>query len=410
MSTTAELKSQMKDALAKATAIKNQHQGTPPAAALAEMEAHMKDFEALRVQHDAQDASDKVKEQLKAIGLELGLDGPEFEPRSLIKAAGSYKRAAAVQWGMGARNAIQKHLAAMGLKSLQSGADIAVPEIISGPVNLPEERRTILHLIASRTIDGQTLDGPGGSTFGFKRQVTRTNNAAAVPSGALKPTSVYEWESQADRVRTIAHLSQPQPNWMLEDFDALQDLLIDEMGSGLQDEVERQVLVGTGTISPTPAVTEANEELPGILNTSGIRAQDWNTDLLTTLSAAWDVMEVANENPNAWVLRTEDYRKLKNMREAGSTGALMFHSGRSSIEQILGEIPVIVSNLLPAGTALLGDFRKAQLIQRGAATFKRNEGDTSLFDYNLTKFRAEGRFGLAVLRPAAFMHVDTVAA
>lgn len=58
------------------------------------------------------------------------------------------------------------------------------------------------------------------------------------------------------------------------------------------------------------------------------------------------------------------------------------------------------------GEALLGDFRQTLLVSRDDVKISQNEGDSSLFDYNLVKFRAEGRYGFAVLRPAAFIKVD----
>ena len=43
---------------------------------------------------------------------------------------------------------------------------------------------------------------------------------------------------------------------------------------------------------------------------------------------------------------------------------------------------------------------------REETTIARNEGDDSLFNYNLVRFRAETRVGFAVLRPGAFVVVD----
>lgn len=420
MATLAELKHTMQ---AELKAMKDIADSVPAGSDLSQADLttvreHQKSYDAAKREHEKLAQSESIKASLAAIGLDLGIGG--IDPDAVVDAknvivehgAGDYKSKAAAQWALKAATRMQESLdARQGTKSIE-GTRTPVPDPITGPVNLPEERHTILNLIPTRSARGNSLDSNGGNVFGFTVQSTRTNNANAVPDGTLKPTSVYAWSDKVDRFRTIAHLSEPQPNRILADHDQLVRFLQEEMGRGVLDEVEAQILNGTGTIAATAdgTPTAAEEQLPGILNTSGIQAQAWDTDLLTTLSAAYDQLVLANEVPNAWVLHPLDYRRLKNMREDGTTGPLMFKSGRSSIEQILGEIPVITTPLIPQGTGLVGDFRQTLLVTREEATVTSTEGDGSLFDYNLTKFRAEGRYGFAVLRPNAFVEVDLTAA
>jgi HK97 family phage major capsid protein len=100
-------------------------------------------------------------------------------------------------------------------------------------------------------------------TFAYLRQTTRTNNAAPVADGATKPTSVYGLTRAEDRLRVIAHLSEPINKYHLEDAADLRVFVDNELGYGLDLAVEQQLLSGDGT----------GENLRGILNTSGIQAQ-----------------------------------------------------------------------------------------------------------------------------------------
>ena len=383
---------------------------------LAQFEVHKKNVDRLKIEIGKERDAIEIKSALDAIGINLGLDGDETSAdfrekhKNLIveRSKAGYKRSASAQWALKAAERISTTMSLLGGSKALLGTQVVVPEIITGPVNLPEERSTILNLIPTQAATGKSTGGNGGNVFGYSVQTVRTNNANAVVDGALKPTSVYTWEDRVDRFRVIAHLSEPMPERVLEDLNELRQILTDEMGAGVLDEIEGQILTGTGTIAATAdgTPTTAEEQLPGILNTSGIRAQAWTTDLLTTLAAAWDTMEIVKEVPNAWVLHPLDYRRLTMMREDGVTGPLMFKSGRSSIEQVLGDVPVVTSTLMTQGVGLLGDFTKTRLLVREEVKVESNNRDSTLFDYNLMKLRAEGRYGFAVLRPGAFIQVD----
>lgn len=69
-----------------------------------------------------------------------------------------------------------------------------------------------------------------GNSFSFLRQTVRTNSAAPVADVALKPTSVYSLAEIEDRVRVIAHLSEPVPERYFADLSALEDFLRSENG------------------------------------------------------------------------------------------------------------------------------------------------------------------------------------
>jgi len=78
------------------------------------------------------------------------------------------------------------------------------------------------------------------------------------------------------------------------------------------------------------------------------------------------------------------------------------------IPNLWGSVPVVESEACPAGTALLGDFRKAVLFDREDVQVSVGTADQD-FIRNIVRLLAETRLGFAVTRPAAFVEVDLVA-
>ncbi|WP_460863212.1 phage major capsid family protein [Rhodococcus aerolatus] len=77
--------------------------------------------------------------------------------------------------------------------------------------------------------------------------------------------------------------------------------------------------------------------------------------------------------------------------------------GRRARER-LGTLPKIVSRSVPAGTALLGDFTQLSLFVREDVKLDADRSGAN-FTRNEVVLRSEGRFGLGVLRPQAFVKV-----
>ncbi|WP_299166988.1 phage major capsid protein [uncultured Arthrobacter sp.] len=242
-------------------------------------------------------------------------------------------------------------------------------------------------------------DGGGSNTFSYLRQIVRTNNAAPVADNALKPTSIYTVSEIEDRYRVIAHLSEAIPQRYFHDDRSLGEFLASEMALGLEWEVEAQALSGDGT----------GENLTGILSTSGIQIQAYAADLLTTTRQALTKLQVRGMTPTAWAVNPADAEKFDLLREGTGDGAFLLGGPGSGAASSLWTIPRVPSNAVPVGTAVLADWTQARLQVRQDATL---HVDTSgeLFKQNQAIFRVEGRFGLAVKRPSAFVSVDLTAA
>ena len=136
--------------------------------------------------------------------------------------------------------------------------------------------------------------------------------------------------------------------------------------------------------------------------------QQFTGDMLTTIATAATVAQLADETPSALVLHPVDAQSLRLMREGGSTGPLMFDSGRSSLEAILAGARIVASRVVPQGTAVLGDFSEAVIVSRMDNTLD-VDGSGELFRRSLVQLRFEGRYGFAVSRPAAFTKISLTA-
>ena len=124
------------------------------------------------------------------------------------------------------------------------------------------------------------------------RQTVRTNNAAVVAAGALKPTSVYTVTRVENALVVIAHLSEGIPRHWLIDNAALEAFLASELEYGLRTAVEAKVLADVN-------------------GTSGIQTQAYATSVLATLRKGITKLETAGYTPSAFVLHPTDWEGVE---------------------------------------------------------------------------------------------------
>ena len=274
---------------------------------------------------------------------------------------------------------------AAGTKALTSGS-YTLPAVMVDAVSDPQVARSLLQLIPQR----EQLQ----NNFGYLRQTVRENNAAPVADNALKPTSVFTFDEVEDRCRVVAHLSEPFPQRYLQDHTEAVALLEFEMAYGVLTALEEQVLSGDGT----------GENITGVLSTTGVSQVAFATDAVTTLRRARTALDVKEEAPSAWVFHPADAEALDLLRENGTTGDFL------TLNRVLGTIPFVTSNAVPAGQALLGDWRQVQLLVRESSRIDVNTGGDDLFKKNQVMLRAEMRLGFYLRRPQALAVVDLTAA
>jgi len=235
------------------------------------------------------------------------------------------------------------------------------------------------------------------------RHSATTNNAAEVAEATAtagvtgtKPESAITFVLENSTVRTIAHWI-PATRQALADIAQLRSIVDNELADGVNRRLNTQVLSGDG-VAPN---------LRGILNTPGIATQALGVDSRTdAIFKALTVARIAFEEPNAIVMNPADWQDIRLTKD--SQGNYQFGPAYTAGEDMLWGVRVVLDQTIPAGTALVGDFGSAVLYIREGVTVTSSDSHSDFFVRNMIVILAEGRYALAVPRPAAFVQVTGI--
>ncbi|GAA3384489.1 phage major capsid protein [Streptomyces racemochromogenes] len=270
-----------------------------------------------------------------------------------------------------------------------------------------------------RLRDVVTNGRTSSDTVEYVRITSTTNNAAPVaeatssaaptaPGGAgalvlnagggYKPESALAAAKVTTPVRTIAHWI-PITKRALSDASQIRTLIDSFLRYGLEEELEDQMISGDGT----------GENFDGLGNVSGVQAQAWDTNVLTTLrKAKTKVRTVGRSVANAYLLNPADLETVDLLQD--NEGRFYF-GGPSGVgsASVLWGLPVIETEAVPAGTGYVGDFRKAILWDREQASITVTDTHADFFIRNLVAILAEMRAAFGIIQPSAFVEVDLTA-
>ncbi|WP_435245869.1 phage major capsid protein [Streptomyces sp. NRRL F-5630] len=397
---TAQLRTELGETIKKARGIaaKADAEGrdlTPAEAA--ELERLVKEGGRLRTEMEqAKNSDDELHKTLAQLGGDIaprpGGDskGSPVHPR--VKASGG------TTWG----DALLKEVGgAEGYKGILASGAVAVDVPLD-----PQPVRADVPVLALRQLMPNVPNTSG--RFAYLRQTVRTNNAAVVAKGAKKPTSVYTLDRVDDRVRTIAHLSEPIARQDLDDVSMLRSFIDQEMRLGLDIGLEDEILNGDGT----------GEHMTGFAHVSGSQSQPFAENVLTTTRKAVTKLERYGYLATAgFVMTPEDWETIELL--ADNEGRFFYGGPQAAVNSSARRLwgaPVVVSDAATVGTAYLADFQqmKLQVRQDGTLDWSENIYDpnalgtgqgASDFERNMIRFRFEGRFGLEILRPSAIVEI-----
>lgn len=271
---------------------------------------------------------------------------------------------------------------------------------------------TIRDIISVRQTTSDTVE--------YVRQLTRVNAAAPVPEATtaagptantttgvlslpagsgVKPEGGMTWEKVTATVKTIAEWV-PATKRALSDAAQLRGIIDQELRDDIREEEEDQVLSGNGT----------GENLTGILETSGTQSQSFATDIfVTTRQARRKVRTVGRSIPTAYVMNPEDWEQFDLAREGAGTGQFLGGGPFGATQPRLWGLPVIESEAMPVGTAVVADWRKAVLWDREQVNVSITDSHADFFIRNLIAILAEERVAFGVIRPSAFVEIDLTA-
>ncbi|WP_149552919.1 phage major capsid protein [Streptomyces marokkonensis] len=364
-----------------------------------EVDELLKAGKGLQAELEKAKASETMRTALAELGegVQAGGQGSKAAVHPRVKASGGTDWADTMLKALGGPQ---------GYKGVLANGTVAVNVPIS-----PDPVRMDVPVLSLRQLMPNVQNTSG--RFAYLRQTVRTNNAAVVAHGAKKPTSVYTMDRVDDRVRTIAHLSEPIAKQDLDDVPLLRTFIDQEMRLGLDLALEDEILNGDGT----------GEHWTGMGNVSGSQTQAFDTNVLTTARKAVTKLERYGYLSGAgWVMTPEDWESIELLADAN--GQFYYGGPQAAVNpssRRLWSVPVVVTDAATAGTAYLADFSqmRLQVRQDGVLDWSENVYDPNAlgagsgatdFERNMLRFRFEGRFGLEILRPSAIVEVDLTAA
>ena len=279
----------------------------------------------------------------------------------------------------------------------------------AGALVVPGQTGTIADqgLVRPLTIrDIITVGSTDSDTVEYVRLTGRTNNAAPVPEAdssdvadttGLKPESAMTLARVIETVKTIAHWI-PATKRALSDAGQLRTLVDAFLRDGLAEELEDQIITGDGV----------GENFTGLANVSGVQAQPWDTDLLTTTRRArTKVRTVGRARATAYLMHPNDWEDIDLLQD---NEARFYGSGPFALSPArLWGLPVVESEACPEGVAYVGDFRKIVLWDREQASVQASDAPRDFFLKNMVALLAEMRAAMGVIQPNAFVEIDLTA-
>jgi len=258
-------------------------------------------------------------------------------------------------------------------------------------VNDPKASFDVLSAVTT-----EEVQAPSGT---YLRQSVRTNNAAPVVSGNLKPISTFELVPAVWEVATIAHLTNPIQSQWLADYAGLQTFLSQELAYGLNAAMADFVLNG--------GQSENGNAQTGILNTAGVSTVAFATNKLLTIRKALGQLEAAGVTATGILMNPADWEAVETLTDTAGRFLLPQTPGQNAA-RTLWNTPVTLSSGVPANTAVVGDLRTVVVPFRSGMQLTWSEETVNTgtqaspvwndsFRKNQLVFRAEVRMGISVL-------------
>lgn len=288
------------------------------------------------------------------------------------------------------------------VKTLLTGAG----STSGGPLVFPDFK-PIVDLSYQRPLTVRDIITTGSTesdTVEYVRVTGVTNNAAPTAeatasddgSGA-KPESAMALLRVTENVKTIAHWI-PATNRSLADAGQLRTLIDAFLRYGLEEELEDQILTGSGS----------GENFTGVLTLAGTTAQAFDTDILTTTRKARTKVRVTGRaQPTAWVMHPNDWQNIDLLQD--NEGRYYYGGPAKPGQPMLWGLPVVESEGMTEGFTVVADWRLCVLWDRLQTAISMTNSHSDFFVRNLVAILAEMRAALGWLRPKAFVITDLTA-
>jgi HK97 family phage major capsid protein len=282
-------------------------------------------------------------------------------------------------------------LGELALKALITTADMTPLEERRAGIQLSaQEERTVADLMLAGTTGAQKVT--------YFEETTFTNAAAETDEAAAKPESALDFTLREDFVRKIATWI-PVTDEMLEDVPGFESYLRGRLGFMVKQREELQLLRGAGT-----GVT-----IQGVYNRTGVQTVTGYglSTIDSILKAITEIQTDAFVEPTALVIHPQDWFDVRTSKDLNGQYLLGPATQDPSTARPWGLQVRVTTNAIQ-NTALVGDFRQAQVYRKSGIAIAISTENEDYFIYNKLAVRAEERLALAVYRPAAFCKVEAV--
>lgn len=282
-----------------------------------------------------------------------------------------------------------------GVSTTSGGALVTAQDLGLRDTGTFQRPLTLRQMVTNGTTNTDTVE--------FVRVAGYTNAAAptaeasaATGTTGTKPESALTFERVSETVKTIAHWV-PITRRALSDAGQVRTIVDGLLRYGLEEELEDQMVNGAGT----------GENFTGISNTTGVQAQAWDTNVLTTTrKARTKVRVVGRANPTAYVMHPNDWETIDLLQDAEQR--YRFGGPMELGNPRLWGLPVVECEGCTEGVAYVGDWRQAVLWDREQASVQVGTINDQ-FIRNMLTILAELRAAFGVFRPEAFVEIDMTA-
>lgn len=242
------------------------------------------------------------------------------------------------------------------------------------------------------------------SAYVFMRQTTRTNNAAEIAestNGSLQSLaeSAFAWTEISETIRKIGHFV-PVTDEQLEDIAGMEDLIRNDMVSGVRERLSDQILDGNGTAPNIEGFLDAGRDTTDV-NTIG----DFIADAVDKMIEQVEVTGMAQAD--GIVLHPSDWHGYR--RATTADGIYIAGHPSQAVAAMMWGLPVVLTSEIAQGTGLVGAFaRYSRLVVKRGVEVQISSEHASYFIQGLKAVKAEMRATLAVLRETAFAKTDDI--
>ncbi|MBA3446363.1 MAG: phage major capsid protein [Pseudaminobacter sp.] len=254
---------------------------------------------------------------------------------------------------------------------------------------LPQRRLTVRDLLPTIRVTDGSVEYP--------RQTGRTNNAAPVAEGALKPESALAFEMVTTAIRTIAHWI-PASRQVLDDAPQLRGIIDLELMYGLKLVEESQLLNGDGT----------GQNLLGLIPSATAYVAPFtitSPNMIDMIGLAILQNALADLPADGVVVHSSDWMRMRLLKNAD--GEYLLGNPATSPARVLFGLPVVDTPAMTVDKFLVGSFQAAAtLYDRWDARIEVSTEHADFFVKNLVAILCEERIGLAVKRPLALTYGD----